>query len=161
MAKLDVEFCGLTFKNPVIIASLETTNSPALLKQCFDAGAGGAIIKTLTDIEDMARLTESSKYCIMNERGEIIRGKVPRDYVFYSRSGYSSTLLQGVGSLSQGVRELRRRARGAPHRQRRGQGPRRLAGHLPHHRGLRPADGRAEFRLPASGDDARACTAAR
>ncbi len=91
MAKLDVEFCGLTFKNPVIIASLETTNSPALLKQCFDAGAGGAIIKTLTDIEDMARLTESSRYCIMNERGEIIRGKVPRDYVFYSRSGYSST----------------------------------------------------------------------
>jgi dihydroorotate dehydrogenase (fumarate)/dihydropyrimidine dehydrogenase (NAD+) subunit PreA len=91
MAKLDVEFCGLKFKNPVIVASLETTNSPDLLRQCFDAGAGGAIIKTLTDIEDMARLTENSKYSIMNDRGEIIHGKVPRDFFFYSRSGYSST----------------------------------------------------------------------
>ncbi|MCC6775374.1 MAG: tRNA-dihydrouridine synthase [Hyphomicrobiales bacterium] len=91
MAKLGVEFCGLKFKNPVVVASLETTNSPDLLRQCFDAGAGGAIIKTLTDIEDMARLTENSKYCIMNDRGEVIHGKVPRDFVFYSRSGYSST----------------------------------------------------------------------
>ena len=91
MANLAVEFCGLEFKNPVVVASLEPTNSPDLLKQCFDAGAGGAIIKTLTDIEDMARLTENSKYCIMNDRGEVIHGKVPRDFVFYSRSGYSST----------------------------------------------------------------------
>ena len=51
----------------------------------------GAIIKTLTDIEDMARLTENSKYAILNDRGDIIKGKVPRDFVFYSRSGYSST----------------------------------------------------------------------
>jgi dihydroorotate dehydrogenase (fumarate)/dihydropyrimidine dehydrogenase (NAD+) subunit PreA len=91
MAKLDLDFCGLKFKNPVVVASLEPTNSPDLIKQCFDAGAAGAIIKTLTDIEDMARLTENSKYSIMNDRGEIIRGKVPRDFVFYSRSGYSST----------------------------------------------------------------------
>ena len=55
MAKMDVEFCGLRFKNPMVVASLETTNSPDLTKQCFDAGAGGAIVKTLTDIEGMAR----------------------------------------------------------------------------------------------------------
>lgn len=91
MAKLETEFCGLKFKNPIVVASLEPTNSPDLLKQCFDAGAGGAIIKTLTDIEDMARLTENSKYCVMNDRGEVIHGKVPRDFTFYSRSGYSST----------------------------------------------------------------------
>ena len=91
MAKLDVEFCGLNFKNPMVVASLEPTNSPDLMKQCFDAGASGAIIKTLTDIEDMARLTENSKYCVMDQEGGIIEGKVPRDFVFYSRSGYSST----------------------------------------------------------------------
>ncbi len=91
MADLKVDFCGLTFKNPMVVASLEPTNSPDLIKQCFDAGAAGAIVKTLTDIEDMARLTENSKYCIMNDEGEIIHGKVPRDFVFYSRSGYSST----------------------------------------------------------------------
>jgi dihydroorotate dehydrogenase (fumarate)/dihydropyrimidine dehydrogenase (NAD+) subunit PreA len=91
MANTKVEFCGLTFKNPIVVASLETTNSPDLMRQCFDAGASGVIIKTLTDIEDMARLTQNSKYCIMNDRGEVVKGKVQRDFVFYSRSGYSST----------------------------------------------------------------------
>ena len=91
MANLETEFCGLTFKNPVIAASLETTNSPDLMRQCFDYGVSGAIIKTLTDIEGMAKLTENSKYCVMNDRGQVINGKVPRDFVFYSRSGYSST----------------------------------------------------------------------
>ena len=91
MADLTTDFCGISFKNPVIVASLETTNSPDLIRQSFDYGAGGAIIKTLTDIEDMAVLTMNSKYCIMNDRGDIIKGKVPRDFKFYSRSGYSST----------------------------------------------------------------------
>lgn len=91
MADLALEFCGLHFKNPIIAASLETTNSPDLMRQCFDYGAAGAIIKTLTDIEDMAQLTQNSKYCIMNQRGDVINGKVARDFVFYSRSGYSST----------------------------------------------------------------------
>ena len=91
MADLRTEFCGISFKNPVLVASLETTNSPDLMKQAFDYGAGGAIIKTLTDIDDMAVLTMNSKYCIMNDRGDIIKGKVPRDFKFYSRSGYSST----------------------------------------------------------------------
>ena len=91
MADMAVEFCGIPFKNPVVVASLETTNSPDLMKQCFDYGAAGAIVKTLTDMEDMARLTQNSKYAILNDRGDIIKGKVPRDFVFYSRSGYSST----------------------------------------------------------------------
>lgn len=91
MANTEVRFCGIHFKNPVLVASLETTNSPDLMRQCIDAGAAGVIVKTLTDIEDMARLTENSKYCVMNDRGEIIHGKIPRDFVFYSRSGYSST----------------------------------------------------------------------
>jgi dihydroorotate dehydrogenase subfamily 1 len=91
MANTKVDFCGLTFKNPIIVASLETTNSPDLMRQCLDAGAAGAIVKTLTDIEDMARLTQNSKYCIMNDRGDVVKGKVARDFVFYSRSGYSST----------------------------------------------------------------------
>ena len=91
MANTELEFCGLKFKNPVVIASLEPTNSPDLMRQCFDYGAAGAIIKTLTDIEDMARLTQNSKYCVMNNKGDVIKGKASRDFVFYSRSGYSST----------------------------------------------------------------------
>ena len=68
MAEMSVDFCGVKFKNPVVIASLETTNSPDLMRQCFDGGASGVIIKTLTDIEDMARLTENSKYCVLTPK---------------------------------------------------------------------------------------------
>lgn len=94
MADLRAEFCGLTFKNPVIVSSIEPTSTVERLKRCIDAGAAGAIVKTLTDIPAMATLTRHSKYAILNETGEIIRGKVPRNYVFYSRSGFSSTLYQ-------------------------------------------------------------------
>ena len=90
MANLEVEFCGLKFKNPVVVASLETTNSPEVIRECVDAGAGGMIIKTLTDIEDMARLTQNSKYAIVNEKNQLIKGKVNKNFIFYSRSGYSS-----------------------------------------------------------------------
>jgi dihydroorotate dehydrogenase (fumarate)/dihydropyrimidine dehydrogenase (NAD+) subunit PreA len=91
MADLSLEFCGIKFKHPIIIASLETTNSPEVIKECVDAGAAGMIVKTLTDIEDMARLTQNSKYAILNEKNELIKGKVNKNFVFYSRSGYSST----------------------------------------------------------------------
>ena len=91
MADLSLDFCGVKFKNPIVVASLETTNSPEVIRECVDAGVGGMIIKTLTDIEDMARLTENSKYAILNEKNELIRGKVNKNFVFFSRSGYSST----------------------------------------------------------------------
>lgn len=94
MAEMSVEFCGLRFKNPIIVSSIEPTNSVERLKKCLDAGAAGAIVKTLTDIPSMATLTKHSKYAILNETGEVIKGKVPRNYVFYSRSGYSSTMYQ-------------------------------------------------------------------
>ncbi|MBU6271185.1 MAG: tRNA-dihydrouridine synthase [Betaproteobacteria bacterium] len=91
MADLKLDFCGVKFKHPIIIASLETTNSPEVIRECVDAGAAGMIVKTLTDIEDMARLTENSKYAILNEKNELIKGKVNKNFIFYSRSGYSST----------------------------------------------------------------------
>ena len=91
MANLRTEFCGVEFKNPVIVASIETTNSPELIRECVDAGAGGMIVKTLTDIEDMSILTQNSKYAILNDKGEILRGKIPHDFRFFSRSGYSTT----------------------------------------------------------------------
>ena len=94
MADLKVEFCGLEFKNPVIVSSIEPTNSVERLKKCIDAGAAGAIVKTLTDMPTMATLTKHSKYAILNEDGQIIKGKVPRNYVFYSRSGFSSSMYQ-------------------------------------------------------------------
>lgn len=89
MAKLDVDFCGLAFKNPIIVSSIEPTNSLDNLKKCIDAGAAGAVVKTLTDIPAMHALTKHAKYAILNEQGRLIKGKVPRHYTFYSRSGYA------------------------------------------------------------------------
>ncbi len=94
MADLRVEFCGLSFKNPVVVASIEPTNSVDRLKRCIDAGAAGAVVKTLSDMPTMVELTRHSKYAILNEDGRIIRGKVPRNFVFYSRSGFSSSMYQ-------------------------------------------------------------------
>ena len=89
MADLKVDFCGLEFKNPVIVSSIEPTNSVDNLKKCIDAGAAGAVVKTLTDIPAMHSLTRRSKYAILNEQGRYIKGKVPRHFTFYSRSGYA------------------------------------------------------------------------
>lgn len=92
MADLNAEFCGLTFKNPIIVSSIEPTHSLEGLKKSIDAGAGGAIVKTLTDMPQMMNLTRHAKYAILNETGRCIRGKVPRNYVFYSRSGFTYPL---------------------------------------------------------------------
>ncbi len=89
MANLKVDFCGLEFKNPVIVSSIEPTNSVDNIKKCIDNGAAGAVVKTLTDIPAMHSLTKHSRYAILNEEGRYIKGKVPRHYTFYSRSGYA------------------------------------------------------------------------
>lgn len=90
MADLSTEFCGVRFKNPVIVASIEPTNSVDHIKQCIDAGASGAIVKTISELDDWAELTRHSKYRILNDKGRIIRGRIPRNFTFYSRSGYIS-----------------------------------------------------------------------
>jgi dihydroorotate dehydrogenase subfamily 1 len=89
MADLKVDFCGLEFKNPIIVSSIEPTNSVDNIKKCIDNGAAGAVVKTLTDITAMHTLTKHSRYAILNEEGRLIRGKVPRHFTFYSRSGYA------------------------------------------------------------------------
>lgn len=89
MANLEVEFCGLKFKNPLVVASGEPTNSAEHIKSSIDCGASGVIIKTLTDSAEMQNLTRNSRYAILNEYGQLVRGKVPRLYTFYSRSGFS------------------------------------------------------------------------
>ncbi|MBI4318568.1 MAG: tRNA-dihydrouridine synthase [Chloroflexi bacterium] len=93
MADLKVDFCGISFKNPVVIASAEPTNSVGHMRSCIDAGAAGVVVKTLTDSEAMRTLTRNSRYAILNEKGEIFRGKLPRYYTFYSRSGFATESL--------------------------------------------------------------------
>ncbi len=82
MADLQVEFCGIKFKNPIVVASAETGNSLENIKECIDHGAGGVIIKTVGDMPVMQTLTNNSKYAILNDRGQPIKGKVNRSFSF-------------------------------------------------------------------------------
>jgi len=90
MPDLSTEFCGVKFKNPIIVASIEPTNSVDNIKQCIDAGASGTIVKTISELPNWAELTRNSKYAILNDKGQVIRGKIPHHFTFYSRSGYIS-----------------------------------------------------------------------
>jgi len=90
MADLRVNFVGVNFKNPIVISSIEPSDSLERIKKCVDSGAGGVVIKTVTDKPKMSELTRHSKYAILNDKGEIVKGKIPRFFVFYSRSGYSA-----------------------------------------------------------------------
>lgn len=87
MPDLCVNFCGVRFKNPVVAASAEPTLNAHNMKKCIDAGAGGVIVKTMTDSPAMRELTTRSKWRFLNERHEVCQGKVPRAFSLYGRSG--------------------------------------------------------------------------
>ncbi len=87
MANLEVNFCGVRLKNPIVAASAEPTLNANNMKKCIDAGAGGVIAKTMTDSPDMRELTTRAKWRFLNERHEVCRGKVPHAFSLYSRSG--------------------------------------------------------------------------
>ncbi len=87
MADLSVEFCGVRFKNPVVVGSSELTLSAGNMKRCVDAGAGGLVAKTLTDSLAMREQTGNSKWRFLDERHRVNPGRLPREFSFYGRSG--------------------------------------------------------------------------
>lgn len=87
MANLEVDFCGVRFKNPLAAASAEPTLNAKNMKKCIDAGAGAVIAKTMTDSPAMRELTTRAKWRFLNEKHEVCQGRVPRMFSLYSRSG--------------------------------------------------------------------------
>ena len=87
MADLRTEFLGVKFKNPVLAASAEPTLSAENMKRVIATGAGGLVAKTVTDSEAMRRLTKMSKWRYLDEQHNVCRGKIPRLFTFYGRSG--------------------------------------------------------------------------
>ncbi|MCE1249098.1 MAG: NAD-dependent dihydropyrimidine dehydrogenase subunit PreA [Firmicutes bacterium] len=45
---LGIEFCGVKFPNPYVLAAAPPTDNPDMIRRGFQAGWGGAIIKTLS-----------------------------------------------------------------------------------------------------------------
>jgi len=87
MADLRVDFCGRSFKNPILAASAEPTLSVENMKRVIESGAGGLVAKTVTDSAAMRRLTRMSKWRYLDEQHNVCRGKIPRLFTFYGRSG--------------------------------------------------------------------------
>jgi dihydroorotate dehydrogenase subfamily 1 len=87
MPDLSVDFCGVRFKNPVVASSAEPTMNATNMKKAMEAGAGGVFAKTMTDTPALRELTSRAKWRFLNERHEVCRGKVPRAFSLYGRSG--------------------------------------------------------------------------
>ncbi|UCG66700.1 MAG: tRNA-dihydrouridine synthase [Deltaproteobacteria bacterium] len=87
MANMEVNFCEVRLKNPIVASSAEPTLNARNMKKCIDAGAGGVIAKTMTDSPAMRELTTRSKWRFLNEHHEVCQGKVPRAFSLYGRSG--------------------------------------------------------------------------
>lgn len=89
MIDLGVEFEGIRFKNPIIVSSAEPTDNLPKMRKAVENGAGGLVVKTLTDSEAMRKLSHISRWHILDERHEKCQGKIPRLFTFYGRSGLS------------------------------------------------------------------------
>lgn len=50
MAQIDIEFCGVRFPNPFVLAAAPTTDSAEMVARAFEAGWAGAVLKT-TSVE--------------------------------------------------------------------------------------------------------------
>ena len=44
---LSIEFCGLDFENPFMLSSAPPTSSGEMIRQAFETGWGGVVVKTL------------------------------------------------------------------------------------------------------------------
>jgi len=87
MADLRVNFLGVEFKNPVLASSCEPTCSLRNMQRVIENGAGGLVVKTLTDSESMKRLSAQTRWRFLDESHQVCRGTIPRLFTFYGRSG--------------------------------------------------------------------------
>ncbi len=65
---LSVEYCGVSFKNPVIVASASPTKDAEYMKRCCQAGAGGLISKTFSP-EPLTQKYVSPRFTVLHKKG--------------------------------------------------------------------------------------------
>jgi dihydroorotate dehydrogenase subfamily 1 len=87
MADLRVNFLGVEFKNPVLASSGEPTLSLSNMRRVIENGAGGLVVKTLTDSESMRKLSAQTRWRFLDEKHQVCRGNIPRPFTFYGRTG--------------------------------------------------------------------------
>ncbi|MFQ6078588.1 MAG: dihydroorotate dehydrogenase, partial [Thermodesulfobacteriota bacterium] len=87
MADLAVDVCGVRFKNPLVIASAPTTDTAENMRRCFEFGAGGIVIKSLSD-DPAFRIAARPMFTILH------RKSYPYCFSNYS-TGFASPLPPG------------------------------------------------------------------
>ncbi len=65
---LNVEYCGVKFKNPLIVASATPTKNAEYMRKCAEAGAGGVISKTISP-EKLAQRYSAPRFTVLHKRG--------------------------------------------------------------------------------------------
>jgi len=70
---LSIEYCGVKFPNPYILAAAPPTDKPDMVRRAFDAGWGGAIIKTLSVKEEPVSLVYPMMHGL-SHRGQRLMG---------------------------------------------------------------------------------------
>lgn len=90
MIDLIVEVCGREFKNPLIVSAATPTKNADYMKRAFDAGAGGAVAKSVTT-DPLLRRYVRPRFTVLHKRGwpdvysnyscEFLGTVVPEDWV--------------------------------------------------------------------------------
>jgi dihydroorotate dehydrogenase subfamily 1 len=65
---LKVEYCGVQFKNPLIVASATPTKNAEYMRKCAEAGAGGLISKTISP-EKLAQQYSAPRFTVLHKSG--------------------------------------------------------------------------------------------
>lgn len=74
---LAVSYCGVSFKNPMVIASASPSKNGEYMRRCAESGAGGIIAKTYSP-EPLAQQYVSPRFTVLHKKGW------PHNYSNYS-----------------------------------------------------------------------------
>lgn len=87
MAETSIKYCGLHFKNPVLMSSADHTWTLEQIKTAFKNNAAGVVTKSLSSAEEMREQFHLVEHAIINENREPCKGKIPPLFTLYGRSG--------------------------------------------------------------------------
>lgn len=88
--RMQVEFAGIKFKNPILMSAADHTHSLKQLKRHIDNGVGGIIPKTLCQYDYMLDQKKIARYIVYDSELQPMRGKIGRDFTLQCRGGMMS-----------------------------------------------------------------------
>ena len=89
MADLAVEFAGVKFKNPILLASAEPTMNFEAMKKGMDQDIGGVIAKSFTDVASLRAMKNKPEMSLFDENYRTLFKKIPQMYTHISRTSFA------------------------------------------------------------------------